>query len=60
MKRFMVMVLCEGEQTAMFYDSYEEASGCRMDLECGLGAYCEIYERVEIEDGLKVYDFLEA
>lgn len=59
MKRFMVVTLCEGETQARFFDTYKEASRYRMDAECGMGAYAEIYERKEFANGWE-YDFLEA
>ena len=60
MKNFMVVGLTDdGKTFANFFDTYEEASNARMDCECGLGWYAEIYVREETECG-KEYVFLEA
>lgn len=59
MKRFMVVFVVDGSQEAVFFDSYSEASRARMDIECGLGGYAELYERVEVEGSME-YVFLEA
>lgn len=52
------------ETTAGFYETYEEASNAKMNAECGMGAYAEVYVREEIiEDGVpcgKEYRFLYA
>lgn len=52
------------ETTASFYDSYIDASNAKMNAECGMGAYAEVYVREEIiEDGVSCgneYRFLYA
>ena len=45
LKKFMVMTYLEGEQSTFFYDSLDAAEQHRMDAECGLGAYAEVYQR---------------
>ena len=38
--------------TAGFYETFADASNAKMDAECGMGAYAEVYVREEIiEDG---------
>lgn len=52
MKKFMLVFLADGEETCTkFFDTYEEVQNARMDCECGLGWYAEIYERQETERG---------
>lgn len=50
MKKYMVVVVFEGEQSAHFTDDYASAYNIQMDAECGLGAYAEMYAYVEDED----------
>lgn len=50
MKKYMVIVLLDGEQSAHFTDDYTTAHNMAMDAECGLGAYAEIYVRVQNEE----------
>ena len=63
MKKFMVVIFAsdeDGEETfAKFFDTYGDASNARMDAECGMGWYAEIYVRQETECG-REYVFLEA
>lgn len=59
MKKYMLV--CKGEngiQYALFCDSAAEAHDLKMDAECGLGDYCEVYERTVDEDGVESYTFL--
>ena len=51
MKKYMVVYTWEGDTFASFADTFSEADKTRMDLECGLGEYAEIYERLETEYG---------
>lgn len=46
MKNYMIVILLDGEQSAYFTDDYMSADNARMDAECGLGAYVEMYQRV--------------
>lgn len=58
MKKYMVVTLTDdGEQIAFFTDSPEAASDRKMDTECGMGWYSEVYERVTDEDGMEYYEF---
>jgi hypothetical protein len=59
MKKYMVIISGVEGQDAFFTDDYSAASNTRMDAECGLGYYAEIYERQEV-DGEMQYVFLEA
>lgn len=45
MKDYMVVWVTEDGQGASFFDRYSDAYSCRMDIDCGLGGYAEIYER---------------
>ena len=60
MKKYMLVYSCDGEQGATFKDSYSEVRNAKMDVECGLGGYAEIYKRIEVEDGIEEYVFVEA
>ena len=62
MKKFMVVYTVEGNHGASFRDTYDEARNTKMDVECGLGGYAEIYERKSRKDIDQVseYVFLEA
>lgn len=65
MKKYMVIDSYGGSVMAFFYDEYASARQHKMNLECGLGGYAEIYERVETkdDDGVVVgeeYRLLEA
>lgn len=59
MKRFMTVTLTDDNETfARFFDNYTEARNAKMDAECGLGWYTEIYERITIEeDGYKEKEY---
>ena len=59
MKKYMLIVLFEGETSTHFYDEYIAASNARMDAECGLGAYAELYERTTDEDGMTAYTLID-
>lgn len=59
MKKYMIVWKDEeGNQGAHFTDSYTAAEQTRMDMECGMGWYAEIYERTTDEDGMSTYEFL--
>ena len=51
MKKFMIVYTCDGNPCATFADTFSEVHDLKLDLECGLGVYTEIYERVETEYG---------
>ena len=59
MKLYMLIYVTEDGQSAMFGDDYYVMLKSKMDIECGLGGYAELYKRVETEDGME-YTFLEA
>ena len=44
MKQYMVIVKGDDEQGAKFFDSWIDADSYRMDAECGLGYYAQVYE----------------
>ena len=52
MAKYMVVVKTDdGETFANFFEEYIKAENYRMDCECGMGWYAEVYERVETECG---------
>lgn len=55
MKKYMVVCLVDGETSTAFFDGIMEADNYRMDVECGLGGYAEVYERTDIGDGIMAY-----
>lgn len=62
MQKFMCVYQDNDEDGtgASFYDHYSEARNAKMNYECGLGWYCEIYERKEIPDQGFEYVLIEA
>lgn len=44
MKKFMVVTCLENECHAKFFDTLREAEVYRMNAECGVGAYAEVYK----------------
>lgn len=59
MKKYMVIISDnEGTQSAIFTDNPNEAWDTRMDAECGLGYYAEVYEYQTDDDGNEAYQFL--
>lgn len=45
MKKYMVVYSVEGHAGAAFFDDMTAAEQFRMDTECGMGGYAEVYER---------------
>ena len=61
MKNFMIVFVVDGKQSALFADTYIEAQDIKIDIECGLGGYSEIYERRLSEyPPAREYFFLES
>ena len=60
MKKYMLVCKGQGEQFVLFYDTIAEAHNTHMDVSCGLGGLCEVYERTIDEDGVESYVFLYA
>ena len=60
MKKYMLVCKFDGEQFVKFADTDSEAYNAKMDLECGLGGSCEVYERTTDEDGFESYTFVFA
>lgn len=59
MKKFMVVCKSETKQWSSFFDSYEQASEYKMNAECGIGAYAEVYKyQDETEGECGAYEFL--
>ena len=51
MKKYMLVYTMEGEQGTLFSDNSETINQSKMDIECGMGGYAEVYERMETENG---------
>lgn len=60
MKKYMLVWQGDGKQHALFCDTSAQAHDIKMDVECGMGGYCEVYERTMDEDGVESYTFLYA
>ncbi len=63
MKKYMIVYCIEGEdpvQGAAFADDYMEARNKKMDIECGLGGYAELYGREEHTNDLPEYVLIEV
>ena len=58
MKAYMLVYVIDGEQYAGFYDNYPDARNAKMDVECGLGGYAEIYGREEYEDSDRPAEYI--
>ena len=52
MKKYMLIIVMGSESFTTFSDDYNDISRSKMDAECGLGGYCELYERTH-DDELK-------
>ena len=51
MKKYMVVMLVDGEQYVFFTDDLNKAENARMNTECGMGGLAEVYERMADEAG---------
>ena len=64
MKKWMVVVLeqidDETNTFARFFDDLHKAHVYKQNAECGIGAYCELYERRDVPEEGKQYVLLEA
>ena len=59
MKKFMVVTLIDGHQSAVFFDDRDNAAQYKMDAECGMGGYAEVYKYQEETDSeCGGYEFL--
>lgn len=47
MPKFMIVCKSERKTWAHFCDDRTDAENYRMDAECGIGAYAEVYKRDE-------------
>lgn len=50
MKEYMVIFLIEGIQSVSFYDRYQDAENARMNCECGMGGYAEVYKYSRLDE----------
>ncbi len=53
MPKYMVVMHGEGETWAQFFTSMREAENYRMDGECGMGFFGEVYEYSTDKDGME-------
>ena len=59
MKRYMVVTIVEGKQSAKFFDDRDEMENYRMAAVGGMGGEAEVYlYREESEDECGGYEFL--
>ena len=59
MKKYMVVYVIDGEENAWFSDDREKTEQFRLDVECGVGGYAEVYKYAEeSEDECGGYEFL--
>ena len=56
-KYMLVYKTNEGKCGTLFSDDLYTIQSNKMDMECGLGWYCEVYDRVEKEDEGAEYEF---
>ena len=49
MANYMIVYTIDEGQGATFADDYTEAKNKKMDIECGLGGYAEIYGREDVD-----------
>ena len=45
LEQYMVVTHIDGKTRATFFDSKEKADQYKMDAECGMGGYAELYKR---------------
>lgn len=51
MKRFMVVYHTDGKDAAAFFDDRSAAAQFKMNVECGVGGYAEVYKRSDKRGG---------
>lgn len=51
MTKYMVIINTDDGPEAYFTDDAEKAEDTRMNSECGMGWYAEVYERIDDEEG---------
>ena len=44
MKKYMIVYKADGEQSVIFSDDSFKVEQIRMDIECGLGGYAQVYK----------------
>ena len=57
MKKFMVVCEADGEQWSKSFDKKSDADQYKMDCECGIGGYAEVYQYNEKKEN---YEFMYA
>lgn len=59
MKKWMIIALVDGHQSAAFFDDRDEMENYRMAAVCGMGGEAEVYlYRQETENECGGYEFL--
>jgi hypothetical protein len=53
MPEFMVVVKSDTETFANFFSDLDKAEDFRMNSECSMGWYAEVYQRIEGECGME-------
>ena len=53
MKKYMVITVVDGEQGAAFFDDQTAAEQYRMNCECGVGGYAQVYRYIDGKYGGK-------
>ena len=44
MRQYMVVTRVDGKTSAAFFDDCEKAEQYRMDCECGMGGFAQVYK----------------
>lgn len=57
MKKFMVIRVIDGRQSAAFFEEYTDAMRHKQNVECGMGGLAHLYI---FHEEAKEYEFLEA
>lgn len=59
MKKYMVVTVIDEKQGAAFFDDSSAARQYKMDAECGMGGFAQVYEwQDETEEECGAYVFL--
>ena len=51
MKKYMVITVVDGEQGAAFFDDQTAAEQYRMNTECGVAGYAQVYRYIDTIHG---------
>lgn len=56
MPKYMIVMQLDGETFTSFAEKASDADNIRMNCECGMSGYAEVYERTKTEWG-EAYEF---